>query len=168
MDGERILLDLLCAHHSLEHFDSGHAESDLLARLLLGRVCNRDADDFVAVVAAGERTHAVAGVVATTDIALVARTEDGGELRGKCLFYYLLAVDRQHSGSVLRSLLVELDAIRERRLATGDYIGEVAAPLRGTDAQASSLTRFVEGRGFRRLEEDHELWYRPVGDPPAG
>jgi len=63
--------ELLCAHHSLEGFESGHSESDQLAAALLERVRDRDMDGFVAVVAANETTHRIFGIIAATDVFLV-------------------------------------------------------------------------------------------------
>jgi hypothetical protein len=164
-DAENITLELLSAHHSMDNFDSGDVESNLLAANLLARVRDRDADDFVAVVAADKRTHEVAGIAATTDLVLVAAGPDGEEISGKCLFYYLLAVSRDaRVHGVLCMLLEEFDRIRARRLARGDYVGEVAAPLRGKAAEENSLMRYVERAGFRSLGSGNSLWFRPSPD----
>lgn len=162
MDADNIALELLSAHHTLDGFDSGHLESDDLARNLLERVRARDLDDFIAVVAADVTTHEVVGVAATTDLYLVAEDFDGHEVAGEWLFYYLLAVSRgARAGGVLRMLLAEFDAIRARRFTHGDYAGEIAAPLRGVAAQENSLSRHLERAGFKPLGSVDTLWFRP-------
>ena len=78
------------------------------------------------------------------------------------MFYYLLAASRDPAArGVLPLLLDELDVIRARRLGRGDYIGEIAAPLRGTAAEENSLMRYIEARGFSQLGDAISgLWFR--------
>jgi hypothetical protein len=162
-DNPALRAELLCAHHSLVKFESGHAESNELARQLYERIRIRDPDDFMAVVAVdAERT--VLGIVAAVDLYLVPPAGEQGPRAqaGKWLFYYLLAIaEDSPMRSVWAILLDEIKAIRERRLERDDYLGEVAVPLRGQVARENGLTRFLARQGFKTLEPDGDLWFRP-------
>lgn len=155
---------LLCGHHSLDNFDCGHEESNLLAWGFLNQVKALENDDFHALVVA-DSDGDVTGILVARDLYLLPEMGEA-----KCLFYFLLAIDRehQHGFRTQRLLLGGIEAIRKRRIVErDDYIGEVAAPLRGAiDAQSLKLVGFLERRQFIRLERDGNIWLRPK-DPPA-
>ena len=166
---DTLSVELLSVHNSMDEFDSGHSESNLLAHALVERVRARDVDDLLAIVVA-DASGRVVGILATTDVYLTGDMQtDGGLERtqadGKCLFYYLLAVTVSHqNGYVLRLLLDEIEAIRARKLGQrNDYIAELAAPLRGHRAVTTGLTHLLERHGFRKLD-DRGFWFRPRQD----
>lgn len=159
--------ELLCGHHSLGDFRSGDDESDNLARGLLERVRSRDADGLLAVVVLDPQ-GTVVGIVAAMDLVLSNEQSDrdGG---GKWLFYYLLAIAQGgptrnvwETRTIWESLLNEIEAIRNRRLRLGGYVGEVAVPLRGApqDKGETGLTRFLRRQDFKPLEANELFWVR--------
>jgi hypothetical protein len=173
--------ELLCRHHSLGGFKSGHRESDELAKQLLGRIEALDPDDFLAI-AVVDQSHRIAAIFAAVDVFIVSNTDDqdpsakqdesGAAEGGKWLFYYLLAIGKDRpTRTVWPLLLNEIVAIRDRRLKRDGYLGEVASPLRGRPRgeEENGLTRFLERHKFNRLEADGDFWFRPIdGDDDSG
>jgi len=98
---------------------------------------------------------------------LVAEGADEGTADGKWLFYYLFAVSQSEPDARVSSLVIlrdEVEKLRQRRLYGRDgsqYVGELAAPLRGSSSQESSLTRYLERHGFAKLGPDEYFWFRP-------
>lgn len=150
-------VETLSSHHRIADFECGNELCDVTVRNLHQRVLQQDPRHFHAVVVADD-DHNVHGIIALQDIIVEDYERTGREVGGPCLFYIVLAANRQYrNAAVVKRLLREVDETREREFDLRDDLqGEVACPEGGPPSLYSLLDRL----GFSPLQHDQSMWYR--------